>query len=399
MFDISIEQRDLMKALEYLEPTVGKNANNLGDNCLSMRTTGNGSIEMYTTNTVEFTKLEAIVAMGGNTQDLAPYVDFKRFKAIISSIPENEVVSLKANVNDLFINFALKKTPIKLVGCINGMISLPTNQFPSATMVTIPKAFMDQATNNVCSIITDNTSTPIYNCMRIYTTGMNVEVTALDVTNKRTFAQSGTATGNNPTQEIWIEANKFKKSLKIFEDYNELEFNMDANMICVTATDMNPYSWMQKTRGMITNITYWSRRLSGVFPTNIRASFNPPPTEFSEISKEELLNCFTRIKAIEDKTVNNGIIDFEINGNNAIISMNSAYGDIEDCITTENSVSKSFKTSLKYESLSTIMKTFESDSFKIAELPNRPNNYVIKSGNASEIMFAVPGMINSNPTP
>jgi hypothetical protein len=399
MFDISIEQRDLMKALEYLEPTVGKNANNLGDNCLSMRTTGNGSIEMYTTNTVEFTKLEAIVAMGGNTQDLAPYVDFKRFKTIISSIPENEVVSLKANVNDLFINFALKKTPIKLVGCVNGMMSLPTNQFPSATMVTVPKAFIDQATNNVCSIITDNTSTPIYNCMRIYTAGMNVEVTALDVTNKRTFAQSGAATGNNPTQEILVEANKFKKSLKIFEDYNELEFNMDANMICVTATDMIPYSWMQKTKGMITNITYWSRRLSGVFPTNIRASFNPPPTEFSEISKEELLNCFTRIKAIEDKTVNNGIIDFEINGNNAIISMNSAYGDIEDCITTENSVSKSFKTSLKYESLSTIMKTFESDSFKIAELPNRPNNYVIKSGNASEIMFTVPGMINSNSTP
>ena len=111
MFNISIEQSVLMKALEYLEPTVGKNSTGLGDNCLSMQTTGNGSVEMYTTNTIEFTKLEAIVAVGGNTQDVAPYVDFKRFKAIISSIPTNEIVSIEANVNDLLINFALKNIP------------------------------------------------------------------------------------------------------------------------------------------------------------------------------------------------------------------------------------------------------------------------------------------------
>ena len=58
MFDITIEQKTLAKALEYLEPTVGKGGNNLGENCISMKTTGNGSIEMYTTNSIEFTKLE-----------------------------------------------------------------------------------------------------------------------------------------------------------------------------------------------------------------------------------------------------------------------------------------------------------------------------------------------------
>ena len=400
MFDISIEQKDLMKALQYLEPTVGKNVNNLGDNCLSMRTTGNGSIEMYTTNTVEFTKLEAIVSYGGNTQDLAPYVDFKRFKAIIASIPENEGVSLKANVNDLFINFALKKTPIKLVGCVNGMMSLPANQFPVSSMVTVPKQFIEIATDNVCNIITDNTSTPIYNCMRIFTTATDIEVTALDVTNKRTFIETGTATNNNPSQEILIEANKFNKSLKIFEDYNELEFNMDQNMICVTATDLVPHYW-QKTRGMITGVTYWARRLSGVFPSTIKASFNPLPTEFSEIDMLEVFNSFARVKAIEDKTVNNGIIGFEVNGNNAIITMNSAYGNVEDCITTENTVSKPFKTNFKYDSFSDIIKAYDTGNltFEIAELPNRPNNYVIREKGKTNRMFTLPGMINNAQTP
>lgn len=397
MFDISIEQKVLIKALEYLEPTVGKNATGLGDNCLSMKTTGNGSIEMYTTNTLEFTKLEAIVAVGGNTQEIAPYVDFKRFKTIISSIPANEVVSLKESVNDILINYALKKTPVKLVGCNNGIMPLPSNQFPSANMVTIPKSFVTQAVNNVCSIITDSASAPIYNCMRIFTSGTGIEVTALDMTGKRTFAQSGTATGNNPQQDILLEASKFKKSLKLFEDYNELEFYMDQNMVRVDGTDL-VQSYAQKTNGMINNISYFARRLSGAFPSNIKMNFNPMPSEFSEISKEELLNCFTRIKAIEDQT-NGGIIGFEINGNSAIVTLNSAYGNIEDIITTENTVSKTFKTQFKYESLNDIMKVIGSDVFEIGILPNHPSNYVVKSKGSNDVMFTVPGMTGASSTP
>lgn len=397
MFDISIEQSVLMKALEYLEPTVGKNSTGLGDNCVSMTTTGNGSIEMYTTNTLEFTKLEAIVAMGGNTQDVAPYVDFKRFKAIISSIPANEIVSLKASVNDLLINFALKPTPIKLVGCNNGMIPLPSNQFPSSNMVTVPKTFIVSATNNVCSIVTDSVSTPIYNCMRLYTSGMNVEVTALDMTGKRTFAQSGMATNNNPQQEILLEASKFKKSLKLFEDYNELEFYMDQALVCVNGTDQVS-SYYQKTQGMISNISYFARRLNGAFPTNIKANFTPMPSEFSEISKEELSSCFARIKAIEDQT-NGGIISFEVTGNSAVITLNSAYGNIEESIPTENTVSKTFKTLFKYESLNDIMKVADNDTLEIGILPNHPTNYVIKSKGSSDVMFTVPGMVGASATP
>ena len=220
MFNISIEQKVLMKALEYLEPTVGKNASGLGDNCIAMRTTGTGSVEMYTTNTLEFTKLEAIVAVGGNSVDVAPYVDFKRFKSIIASIPANEVVSLEASVNDLLINFALKKVPIQLVGCTNGMIPLPTNQFPTSTQITVPKPVVKTAIDWVSSIIIDSTAAPIYNCMRIYTVNTNVEFTALDMTGKRTFCWNAQATNNNPTMDVLVEVSKLKKSIKIFEDFN-----------------------------------------------------------------------------------------------------------------------------------------------------------------------------------
>ena len=232
--------------------------------------------------------------------------------------------------------------------------------------------------------------------MRIFTSGMGVEVTALDMTGKRTFAQSGTATNNNPQQEILLEASKFKKSLKLFEDFNELEFYMDQNMVRVDGTD--PVTYGLKTNGMITNISYFARRLNGVFPANIKANFNPMPAEFSELSKEEVLNCFMRIKAIEDQT-NGGTIGFEIDGANAIITMNSAYGNVEDSIAAENSVSRTFKTQFKYGNLSDIMKVIGTDTFEIGVLPNHPTNYVIKSKGSSDIMFTIPGMAGASATP
>lgn len=398
MFDITIEQSVLAKALEYLEPTVGKNGGNLGENCISMATTGNGSMEMYTTNSVEFTKLEAIVSYGGNTQEQAPYVDFKRFSAIIKSIPANEVISIKASVNDLMINFALKKTPIKLVGDSNGMIPLPTNQFPSSTTMTVPKALLSDAVNNVCTIVTDSVSTPIYNCMRVYTTGNNVEVTALDMTDKRTFVQSGLASGNNPTGDVLIEASKLKKSFKIFEDYDEIEMSMDNNMIMIKGdVPVSSHPSLLKTKGMVSEIAYYARRLNGSYPANIMASYSPLPHEFVEINKTELLNSFSRVKALEDSG-SNGSIGFEVNGNNAVISLTSAYGNLEDNIQTENTVTSSFKTTLKCSSLNDIIKVIDTDSIEIGVLPNHPTNYVVKSKGGNNVMFTVSGMVsNTNP--
>ena len=396
MFDITIEQSVLMKALEFLEPTVGKNANSLGDNCIAMSTTGNGSIEMYTTNTVEFTKLEAIVAIGGNTKETAPYVDFKRFKGIISSIPPTEMVSIQAKINDLDINYGLKKVPIKLVGCNNGMLSLPTNQFPSSTMITIPKEYVVEAINQVSCIITDNDAAPIYNCMRIATNGLTVDFTAVDTIAKRTFVKTITNTQNNPVSEVLLEISKIKKSLKIFEDYQDLDMYMDQTAIRIDGMSIKNNT--PKTKGMINGVTYFTRRLTGAFPTNIKQSFSVLPTEFCEINKSEVFSSFTRIKALEDQSTG-GQIGFEVSGNSCIITMSSSYGQVEDMITMENTVTKSFKTVFKHQNLSDIMKVIDTDTFEIGVMPNFPTNYIIKRKGSNDVMFTVPTMIGAGQTP
>ena len=390
MFDITIEQSVLAKALEFLEPTVGKNCNQLGDNCVSMMTNGNGAMVMYTTNTIEYTRLEVIVGMGGTSVDQAPYVDFKRLKAIVSSIPANEVISIKASVNDLVISYGLKATPVTLVGSTNGMLPLPLNNFTSAAMVTIPKDVVVKALNNATAIIVDNDSAPIYNCIRIATCGMAVDFTAVDTVSKRTFMNAAVATQNNPQAEILVEASALKKSLKIFCDFQDLDMYMDANMVRIDGAVMS--SNASKTNGMISSVIYYMRRLNGAFPPHIKNNFVPGPQEFCEIHKEELLASFARVKALEDSSTG-GQIGFEVNGSNCLITMKSAYGSVEDSIIMENVSTKSFKTVFKHQNISDIIKVLPTDIVEIGALPNHPSNYVVKAKGCTDVMFTVPTMI------
>lgn len=399
MFDITIEQKTLFKALEYLEPTVGKGNNNLGENCICMKTTGNNSIEMYTTNTIEFTRLEAIVGSGGNTIESAPLVDFKRFKAIIATIPENEFVSLKAGVNDLFINFSLRKTPLRLTGIATGMIALPNNALPQSSTISIPRLYLQSVLSDFNKMITETQSAPIYNCMRIDTSANNIEITAVDMNGHRTMARSGLATTNNPTATVLIEIAKFNKSVKIFEEFDEVELSMDNAIICANGAVSNNNT---KTAGMINGISYYTRRLTGAFPANIRQNMVPLPTEFAEINIEELQKVFQRVKAIEDDA-SKGLVRFDANNNNVTISYNTTHGDLEDNIQLDNTISKQIATVFKYDNFGDIIGVLKTAStsgvIEIGELANFRNHFIVKAKGNDTTLFTLPAMVGANNNP
>lgn len=396
MFDVTIQQKDLMKALTYLEPTVGKNSQNLGDNCLAMETTAIGSMKMMTNNTIEFSYLEVIVGSGATTVEKAPYVDFKRFKAIVASIPENEYISLKQQVNDLLINFSLKPTPIKLVGCGNGFLPIPT--MSNTQSLTIPKNFFEQALNGSCSIIEESQSTPIYNCVRIATNAQEVEITGLDYGTKRMFMNTFQATQNNPQIDVLVEAGKLKKSLKAFEDFNELQFEMDGSTVCVTGAD--PVQNYNRKAGNISDMKYFCRRNTGVYPTNIAQSFVPGPAEYSEINKEDLMNAIARAKAVEDTSGGQHAVSFKVDGSNVVMALGSAYGNVEDNIKAENSVTRQINAVFKYDHLADILKVIDDATVEIGCLPNHPSYYVVRPKSGSTSAFTIAGMVapqSSNP--
>jgi len=395
MFEISIEQSVLAKAIEYLEPTVGKNTKGLGDNCISMCTTNHNTVELYTLNTVECTALEAIVSFSSAPNEVAPYVDFKRFKTIILSIPANEIISIKEGINKIDISFGLNKRPVSLVGCNNGMIPRPMAQSSAnANCISIPKNLVQRTLTRACAIITDSNSAPIYNCIRFSSHMNNIEATALDISRKRTFVEHGKAVCNNPDDEVLVEASKLKKSMKLFEDYNEIEFTMDCSVIQLKAADPVAQNSM-KTKGMIDNIRYFCQRISGNFPNNIGKNFSTLPNEFIELNVDDIYKCFTRIKAIEDKT-SAGVINFDANNNGVIISMNTTCGNVEEEISSVQYTNSLFSVKFKYPDIMDILKVIGTGTFEIGVLPKYPNNYIVRATGQTDVMFTVPIMAGAN---
>lgn len=395
MFKISIEQSVLSKALEYLEPTVGKNTSGLNDNCISMKTTGNGSVELYTTNTIEYTSVEAIISSGCNTKYQCPLVDFKRFKAIINSISSSDIVVIEdvGNGSNLIAintvsNIANNKKPVKLCCSSSTMLSLPSN-FISNNMIkaSVPKAFALDVLNNACSIIDDSSSAPIYGCVRFYTDGMKIEATVIDFFRKRMFVQDGLSTVNNGNVEFLVEASKLKKSMKLFEDFNEMDFSMDTSTIVIQASD--PVSQRQsKSKGMITGINYFCRRLSGAFPKNIKQSFYPLPPSFIELNKQDVISCINRIKAVEDSSSTN-LITISTNANSVKFYVLSTLGCVDEDIVSLSPIASSFNSMIKYTDLIDILKTINTPTFEIGLSPSNQNNYIIRAPQQQTVMFTI----------
>lgn len=396
MFDIQVSKTDLLNALHCVESTVGDNKSGMGDDCISIRDLGDNSIEIYTTNTIEFSRVKLILSSGSmKTVEQMPYVNFKRFEAMIDSIPDGEYISIKSNVNDIEINYGARKKPLKLTGSSNGMVSLPT--FTSNNKMIIDKKIIEKGLKYACKIIKDDVNNLLTNCIRINSTGFNVEITAIDINNNRMFLYNDKSVNSN-SGDVVIEANKFKKAFKLFENFLDIKFESNANMIKVTGID-------EINSGMIREVEYYSRKLSGNYPNNISSMFNGV-TEYATVNKDELKSSLIRINAIDDDTVNPGETELNINRNVVNILKTSQYGVVEDSFNLENEISDPIIDRFKTKPLLEILKNFAdngtygtANTFKIGKLINVNNAnpyYILKESDSSDISFLITGLNNSS---
>lgn len=397
MFNIQIAKDDLAEALSCVESTVGNNSQNLGDDCVSITDLGTNTLEIYTTNSVEFSKVEVILTSGASGKvERMPFVNFKRFKAMIDSIPAGEYVSIKATVNDIEINYGNRKKPLKLTGSTNGMIPLP--QF-TGSLITINKSVVEYGLTRACTIIQDDSKNALTNCIRIHTDAFNVEITAVDIKNNRMYLYNHITTESN-NGDIVIEANKFKKAFKLFTNFNDLEFECGTNIIKVAGAD-------QIKSKMIVSVEYYSRVLAGNYPTNVATMFNNV-SEFAVVNKDELKASLIRINAIEDNTIGSGTMDLSINKNIVNIVKTSQYGKVEDSFNLENEIGTPIKDTFKAKSLSEVLKSIADNAsygtpntFEIGKSNNASNNanyYVLKDAVNQHSMFLISGFGSASST-
>ena len=397
MFNIQIAKKDLAEALSYVESTVGNNSQNLGDDCISIKDLGTNILDVYTTNGVEFSRAQVVLTSGSSGKiERMPYVNFKRFKAMIESIPENEYIAIKATVNDIEINYGTRKKPLKLTGSTNGIVPLPQ---VTGNVININKKIIEQGLSQACTIIKDNGSNALTNCVRIHTDAFNVEMTAVDTKDNRMYVHKGVTTESN-NGDVVIEANKFKKAFKLFTNFNDLEFECSPSIIKVSGTD--PVLSSQ----MVIKTEYYSRVLTGNYPTNVSAMFNNV-TEFAVVNKDELKASLIRINAIEDNMIGSGTMDLHIDKNLVNIAKTSQYGIVEDSFNLENEIGSPIIETFKAKPLAEVLKNFTDNgaygtpnTFEIGKsnANSSSNYYVLKETGATGSMFLITGFGSASPT-
>lgn len=392
MFNVQILQSTLMSVLNYLEPIVGKNATNMGDDCICMDSTNTGTCKFFTSNMIEFAQLEAICA-NATTPDRAPYVNFKRFKGIISTIPVTEYVTLTdSGANELLISWAMKKTPIKLTGNLNGMITAPS-VFSSVPVIMndLPFHFLRDAATKASNIIQESVSNTLMNCIKLTIGNPDITVEAIDVNSKRTFFMSKQI-GNATTPQVYhLEAGKLSKALKMFEDYPDIEIGDENNTTLIQSSSPKPSCC--KTTDIVDTM-YATRNLAGNFPV-VSQYYNSTylPMEYITVNREELLKSIARIKAVtDDGTTIPPSVMIKVDKGEFNLSYSSVYGQIDDLIDTDNTVTIPFVASFNYKNFEEVIKNIPSVFIDIGVMQKTSANFIVRGSNTGSNVYNVGDM-------
>lgn len=391
MFEVVILQETLKTVLDYLAPTVGKNSQNLGDDCISLESTDTGSCILYTTNTVESTVIE-VVCSNSTQAAVAPYVNFKRFKGIIESIPANEYITIKeGGKNQMLISFSMRKTPIVINGNSNGMIQKPSiiNAIPQT--IEFPVDFFNQIITKGASIINDSSTVQIMNCIKITVGNPEVTAEAIDINSKRTFMMTDTFGACVQPVTFLIEASKMSKSLKLFEDFSDFEITCD-NAFTLMIGGNRPAMYNRKHQTASNDITavyYVMRKLSGTFP-NVAQYYtaNYQPAEFITVNKADILNSITRIKAIGDDTSFLTGVSIKADKNEFSVSFNSQYGQLNDPVDVYKGIQGSFGMVFNHKELEDILKIIPADYVDIGLMAGSTSNFIIKGNSTTSGAYA-----------
>ncbi len=384
MFEVVILQETLKTVLDYLSSTVGKNSQGLGDDCISLESTGTGSCILYTTNTFESTVIE-VICSNSTQAATAPCVNFKRFKGIIDSIPSNEYVTIKENTNQLLISFSMRK-PVVINASNNGMVAKPAiiNNLPSQ-MVDFPVEFFNQIITKGASIINDSPTVQIMNCVKITVSNPNVTAEAIDVNSKRTFMMTDTFGTSNAPVTFLIEASKMVKSLKLLEDFTDFEIGHDNSFIIIHGGN-RPAAYNRKHQTAsndITGVWYVLRQLNGAFP-NVAQYYSATyqPMEYITVNKIDILNSIARIKAIGDDTSFHTGISIKADKNEFSVSFTSQYGELNDPIDVFKGIQGKFNMIFNHKEFEEILKSIQADYIDIGLMSGSTSNFIIK-GNST----------------
>ena len=318
MFDIEIDSTDLADAIKYVSKTIGESSVGKNLECISCIDTGNFTLQVCTNSIKESSIIEVVLIRGSsNGPEQMPIVDFKRFNSIVSTIPSGVTVKIQGDNANNIVNISYgNKKPIKLVSTASSFIApVNNNSLNPAGINLSPVAVIDtdiltDALFNISKILKEDITNPMANCIRIETSNnTDVEITAIDAMNNRSYYRKDTNSDINSNSVIVLEAIKLAKVIDMFGSFPQIEISQDNNSVSLRGFGaIRPNS--KNTN--ITESIYNASKRNGTFPPQIKNFFVGKAVEYAVVNKSDFETSLLQAKALDDGSMSRDCINISI---------------------------------------------------------------------------------------
>ena len=401
MFDVCVEKGALMKALNYLECAVSK------DNpYIMMSMDSNGILQMFTTDFVHTARI-SLITSSKCQNETCPLLNFKMFKSIISTIPDIEFVTIK-DCGNVEVSYGMHK-PVKLNPMSN--ISRPafTRNFTSQQADDtsyIPSNVIFNAVKNAYKVTDNKGGYQVLSCVKVETDGYDVSSVAYNDEDKCIFYSVDKSPDLNATAQFLIEPSGILKVIScIAPFFDTVVLSQTSSTLKVSSASLKGASpWY-------CSIDYFISRLNAPHPLNITKIKSALPNEFAKLSTSDFKEAISRVKAIQEKVTANSLPRYAtVDVNNDVMSVkySSSFGEIDEDIILDNTVSANFLAAFNPSTISKIIDMISSNPVHSDKVyigkTTQGNNYVISNilptSSTDEVLadtqtFVVAGMAQS----
>lgn len=349
MFDISVQQDELMKSLSSIKNTVSKPKPKDEDNDFDIYVKmelKNNKLQLTGTNMTDISVANCNIVSNNGDKEINSLIQFNTLYTLIETLDENTVIDIadteKGKVN---INYANRIKPIQVASVDKSKFLIKEPNDKILQSCTIKYSDLKDIIEHFNNIIGTTSSNPVFNCINIHIDNSKVIAKGFD----------GCVTSR---MCLFCKILSHKGSLQTFVDFANLKkvfSSLDDNQNVVIEVTSNYFIITQS------NETHYIKLNTGKYP-NIEKYMPDKYPSIYELNRSDLLKALYRIKAISKHATTS---TFTFNDNNIQIEVNTSKGsNIEnvDCIKAGKSISKiAFDTQVMIDTL----KQFSTDTVRL----------------------------------
>lgn len=308
-FRVKIEQVDLINSLRKIKSTTGngKDVVKIYDKYIYLEGYAEQGkkdrfLRLVTTDYTDSSDI-MIPCMEATDGECPLVVEFEKFYKLITTIPQDKIITLEDKGNDVLISYDGLKNPMPLLGLSSDNFPIPI-QDENAKCTTFLFSALKHGIESINNVI-HQTDNQLYNCIKIKSSKKFIILTALDATYRRTVMYVSNEKGTEEA-EFFLEGKRLKSIINSFDATKKIAVYITDNNVTFSQNDLD----------------IQMRLINGTFP-DCQSFFSKQYSTDVIVNRSDLINALIRLDTLTDDVLKNKVSILNIDKEGVNLSINN----------------------------------------------------------------------------